>query len=97
VNDIAVKQKFQTKTLSPHPVTKTRWDTTFFVVRLDKGDRSGDVEMDEISWSDTGGSESSDWMTVANDSEVSDSSLLSNMCNSNFMFRSGLSDKLITC
>ena len=46
---------------------------TFFVVGLDKGD---DVEMDEMSWSDGGGSEWSDQMTVADDSEVSNSSLL---------------------
>jgi hypothetical protein len=73
VNDIAVKQEFQTKTPSPHPVTKTGWDMTFFVVGLDKGD---DVEMDEMSWSDGGGSEWSDQMMVADDSEVSNSSLL---------------------
>ena len=54
-------------------MTKTGWDTTFFVVGLDKGD---DVEMDEMSWSDGGGSEWSDQMMVADDSEVSNSSLL---------------------
>ena len=64
---------------------------TFFVVGLDKGD---DVEMDEMSWLDTGGSDSSEWsddsaqMMVADDSEVSNSSLLPKMCNSDFMFRS---------
>ena len=73
VNDIAVKQEFRTKTPLPHPVTKTGWDTTFFVVGLDKGD---DVEMDEMSRSDGGGSEWSDEMTVADDGEVSNSSLL---------------------
>jgi len=71
VNDIAVKQEFRTKTPLLHPVTKTGWDTTFFVVGLDKGD---DVEMDEMSWSD--GGEWSDQMMVADDSEVSNSSLL---------------------
>lgn len=54
VNDIAVKQEFRTKTPLHHPVTKTGWDTTFFVVGLDKSD---DIEMDEMSFSDTGGSE----------------------------------------
>ena len=72
VNDIAVKQEFQIKTPLRHPVTKTGWDTTFFVLGvLDKGD---DVEMDEMS--DTGGSEWSDQMTMADDGEVSNSSLL---------------------
>ena len=88
VNDIAVKQEFQTKTPLPHPVTKTGWDMTFFVVGLDKSDN---VEMDEMSWSDAGGSEwsdNSDQMMVADDSEVSNSSLLPEMCNSDFMFRS---------
>lgn len=42
-----------------------------------------DIEEGEMLWSD--GSESSDWMTVANDSDVGNISLLPKMCNSDFM------------
>src|SRR5882672_829029 len=83
VNDVAAKQQFQTKTLSPHLVIKTGWDTTFFV-KMGQGD---DIETDEILWSDTSASEWSDQMTVMDDSEVGNSSLLPEMCNSDFMFR----------
>lgn len=83
VNDRAVKQQFQTKTPSRgHLVTKTGWDTTFFV--LEMNNRDG-IEESEGGMSSSDGSEASDQMTVANDSDVGNISLLPKMCNSDFM------------
>jgi|ERR1700678_796235 hypothetical protein len=88
VNDFAVKQEFGTRTSLHRPVTKTGWDTSFFVHEMDDNvfEMDDETGVARMSQSDTSCSEWSDQMTVAGDDEVS-SSLLSEICNSYFMFR----------
>jgi hypothetical protein len=83
VNDSAVKQVFPMKMLSPHLMTKTEWDTTFFILEMAKDD---DEEM-WSEWSDSYNFDSSGQTTVADDSEVGNRSLLSKTCNSDLMIR----------